>query len=176
MGTSFESIAWLKQQLGDGCEEVLVQGDRPLLLDDPSCAYLTLSEHHQVFCVGYDRGRASGRREHMAVCGPGQLLFGLEPEPGAGATALILSGVSGSVVWRVPTALLFRLVRTPEGLTTLARLFDAWIELLIATLPASPVPTRTLALGSAEKVEADGTLPIKAERGLVWIGANDPLR
>ena len=87
MGTSFESIAWLKQQLGDGCEEVLVQGDRPLLLDDPSCAYLTLSEHHQVFCVGYDRGRASGRREHMAVCGPGQLLFGLEPAEGEGATA-----------------------------------------------------------------------------------------
>src|SRR5262245_48609929 len=108
MATSFESIAWLKQRPGDGCQEVPVQGDRPLLLDDPSCAYLTLSDHHQLFCVGYEQGRAVGRREHMAVCGPGQLLFGLEPE--MGATALIMSGVSGSIVWRVPTALLFRLM------------------------------------------------------------------
>src|SRR3954454_10566042 len=116
MATSFQSLAWLKQRLGDGCQEVPVQGDRPLILDDPSCAYLTLSEHHQVFCVGYERGRVVGRREHMAVCGPGQLLFGLEPVVAERPTALILSGVSGSVVWRVPTALLFRLAEGPEGL------------------------------------------------------------
>src|SRR5215472_9385446 len=116
MPTSPEHLAWLKRQLGDGCVEVPVQGDRPLLLDDPSCAYLTLSDHHQVFCVGYERGRAVGRREHMAVCGAGQLLFGLEPEAREGVTALILSGVTGSVVWRVPTALLFRLADIPQGL------------------------------------------------------------
>jgi NHLM bacteriocin system ABC transporter ATP-binding protein len=174
MGASFETIPWLKQRLGSGCEEVLVQGDRPLLLDDPSCAYLTLSEHHQVFCVGYERGRAVGRREHMAVCGPGQLLFGLEPASREGANALILSGVSGSVVWRLPTALLFRLAEGTQGLSAVGSLFDAWIELLIATLPTTPVPTRALELRAGETVETDGTLPVKADRGLVWIYPRKP--
>ena len=70
---SFEHVAWLKQQLGSLCEEVPVQGDRPLILDDPGSAYLTLSDHHQLFCVGYRDGRPYGRREHLALCAPGQL-------------------------------------------------------------------------------------------------------
>ena len=166
---SSETIAWLREQLGDGCENVAVQGDRPLLLDDPSCAYLTLSDHHQLFCVGYEHGRAVGRREHMAVCGPGTLLFGLEPETGEGATALILSGVSGSVVWRVPTALLFRLAEGPEALSAIGGLFDVWIELLIATLPSAPVPTRTVALTAGPEVDVDGGVAVRAEQGLLWI-------
>jgi NHLM bacteriocin system ABC transporter ATP-binding protein len=175
VGISSETIAWLKQRLGRGCEEVPVQGDRPLLLDDPSCAYLTLSEHHQVFCVGYEQGRAVGRREHMAVCEPGQLLFGLEPAPEKqGATALILSGVSGSIVWRVPTALLLRLAEEPEGLGAIGALFDAWIELLIATLPPTPVPTRSLALQGGERVETDGVLALRSDRGLIWIAPRAP--
>ena len=71
MSVSFQSIAWLKQRLGEGCVDIPVQGDQPLMLDDPSCAYITLSEHHQLFCVGYDRGRPVGRREHVATCEPG---------------------------------------------------------------------------------------------------------
>jgi NHLM bacteriocin system ABC transporter ATP-binding protein len=176
MSDPSRSIAWLKQQLGDGCAEVPVQGDRPLLLDDPSCAYLTLSEHHQVFCVGYEGGRAVGRREHMAVCGPGQLLFGLEPATGEGATALILSGVTGSVVWRVPTALLFRLADAPEGLAAIGLLFDTWIQLLVATLPSSPVPTRTLALAPGDSGPIDGTIAVRSERGLVWVSPRTPPR
>ncbi len=169
MGSPFESIVWLKERLGDGCEEVPVQGDRPLLLDDPSCAYLTLSEHHHVFCVGYAQGRAVGRREHMAVCKPGQLLFGLEPAPGEGATALILSGISGSIVWRVPTALLLRLAEEPGGLAIVGGFFDGWIELLIATLPPAQLPTHSLPLKGGETTETDGVLALRAEQGLVWI-------
>jgi NHLM bacteriocin system ABC transporter ATP-binding protein len=158
MKDSFQSIAWLKQRLGAACVEVPVQGDRPLLLDDPSCAYVTLSEHHQLFCVGYERGAPIGRREHLALCEPGQLVFGLEPPPVEDATALLLSGVSGSVVWRIPTALFFRLVEDPEGRPIVERLFDEWLNLLIGTLPGAPVPTRCRTVGAGETVslELDG--------------------
>jgi NHLM bacteriocin system ABC transporter ATP-binding protein len=169
MTATSETLAWLKGQLGDGCVNVPVQGDRPLLLDDPSCAYLTLSEHHQLFCVGYERGHGVGRREHMAACGPGQLLFGLEPEGREGATALVLSGVSGSVVWRVPTALLFRLAAGPDGLPKIGDLFDDWIKLLIATLPATPVPTRSREVAPGTTVDTDGSMALRANGGLAWI-------
>src|SRR5689334_24345973 len=169
MSRSFQSIAWLKQRLGAGCVDVPVQGDQPLMLDDPSCAYVTLSEHHQLFCVGYDRGRPVGRREHVAICEPGQLLFGLEPPPGNDQTALILSGVSGSIVWRIPTALLFRLAETPEGSAVVERLFDDWIALLITTLPRAPVPTRCLGVQVGETIETTPQMPIRANSGLAWI-------
>jgi NHLM bacteriocin system ABC transporter ATP-binding protein len=159
MGDSFQSIAWLKQRLGNACTDVLVQGDQPLLLDDPSCAYLTLSEHHQLFCVSYRDGKAVGRREHVAICRPGQLLFGLLPGTGKEATALVLSGVTGSIVWRVPTALLFRLMNEQEGRQVVERLFNEWLMLLIQTLPLAPVPTRHHALSPGETVEVDSVPP-----------------
>ncbi len=68
------------------------------------------------------RGRADRpARAPGDLCAPGQLLFGLEPAPGAGATALLLSGVSGSVVWRMPTALLFRLGGDEAGAVIVGR-------------------------------------------------------
>ena len=70
MDGSFEHIAWLKQRLGEQVTAVPVQGDRPLVLDDPALSYITLSEHHQLFCVGYRDGAPHGRREHLAICGP----------------------------------------------------------------------------------------------------------
>ncbi len=176
MAAPAETIAWLKQTLGDACESVSVQGDRPLLLDDPSCAYLTLSDYHQLFCVGYERGRAVGRREHLAVCGPGQLLFGLEPAAGPDATALVLSGVSGSAVWRVPTAQLFRRAEGPDALAAIGALFDAWIELLIATLHAAPVPTRARVVGAGETVDASGGAALHASGSLAWIAPRLGLR
>ena len=61
MTTASDSIAWIKRTLGERVQALPVQGDQPLLLDDPSCAYVTLSEHHQLFCVGYRDGHNSWR-------------------------------------------------------------------------------------------------------------------
>src|SRR5437867_4074082 len=101
---SSEHLAWLKQRLGACAEEVAVEGNRPLVLDDPRYAYVTLSEHHQLFCVASREGRPQGRREHLALCPPGQLVFGVAPRGGPEPAVLLLSGASGSVVWRVAVA------------------------------------------------------------------------
>jgi NHLM bacteriocin system ABC transporter ATP-binding protein len=167
--SSPQSIAGLRSRLGGLVENVPVEGDRPLLLTDPSCAYITLSEQHQLFCVDYRNGTGFGRREHVAICGPGQLLIGLEPPPGEGAVALLLSGVTGSVVWRVPAAALFRQLEDEEGRAILEGLFNEWIELLIATLPSAPVPTRCVALAPGDVHDHDATAPIRSNRGVVWI-------
>lgn len=174
MKTSFQGLSWLKRQLGAACTEVRVQGDEPLLLDDPSCAYATLSEHHQLFGVAYDAGRALGRREHLATVNPGQLVFGLEP---VADTALVLSGMSGSVVWRFPTARLFRLTADVESRALVARWFDAWLGLLFETLPRSPKPARHTALAAGESTNRSegGNLAVTARDALVWIAPERPL-
>lgn len=174
MHTSFQSLAWLRQHLGPNCADVRVQGDEPLLLDDPSCGYATLSDHHQLFCVGYDQGRAVGRREHVATVQPGQLVFGLQPLSG---TALILSGASGSVVWRFPTALLFRPMSESESRAIVAQFLDGWLGLLLDTLPRSPTPARHAALVADESTGAGeaGAFAVAARHDLVWIAPERPL-
>jgi ATP-binding cassette subfamily C protein len=173
MSEVFESIAWLKRRLGDRIQEVLVQGDEPLVLDDPSCAYLTLSEHHQLFCVGYESGKPRGRREHLAVCAPGQLLFGLPPPEHKDATALLLSGATGSRVWRVPMASLLKLSDQPEGRRALAQLFDRWIALLIEALPDAQVPTKARAVRAGETIDKGTKLPLQASEGVVWVAPRE---
>lgn len=174
-----DNIAWVKGELGALVQPVPVEGDKPLLLDDPSCAYLTLSDHHQLFCVGYRDGKPEGRREHLAACGPGQLIFGLQPRAAKGATALMLGGMSGSVVWRLPMAALLRIGEAPEGSEgprVLAELFDSWIELLIAALPPAPVPSRSRPLRPGELRRDSGELPVCGSGGIVWIAPNTPPR
>jgi NHLM bacteriocin system ABC transporter ATP-binding protein len=170
---SSDSIPWLRQRLGAAIQEVAVQGDRPLVLDDPRHAYLTLSEHHQLFCVGYREGRAHGRREHLALCRPGQLVFGVEMGERSDSTALLLSGITGSVVWRMPVAALAKLAEARDGARVLGPLFDSWIELLIEALPGWPVPTRCRSLKPGETIELLGD-PVRAAAGVVWIAPSHP--
>jgi NHLM bacteriocin system ABC transporter ATP-binding protein len=179
MISNSDSIAWVKRHLGDRVQPVPVEGDKPLLLDDPSCAYFTLSEHHQLFCVGYRDGKPEGRREHLAACGPGQLIFGLSPRMAADSTALLLSGTSGSVVWRVPMVALLALGEGPlgdEGARVLAELFDRWIALLIAALPSTPVPNRSRTLSGGEWWREPTQQTVCGGQAIVWVAPSTPPR
>jgi NHLM bacteriocin system ABC transporter ATP-binding protein len=166
---ALQPIAWIKQQLGPGCQEVPVQGGQPLVLDDWRYGYVTLSEHHEIFCVGYRNGQPAGRREHLVRCPPGQLLLGVSPGESSSARVLLLSGVAGSVVWRVSVAALAQAVRLlPNGPRQIGRLLDSWMSLLIDTLPRPALPADCRAVAEGEKVVgAVGRL--RAAAGLCWI-------
>ena len=170
---SFEQIAWLKQQLGGICEEVPVQGDRPLVLDDPASAYVTLSDHHQLFCVGYRDGRPQGRREHLALCAPGQLVVGVAPASRPEPTALLLTGVHASVVWRIPITSLTGLAARRDGAKVVGSLFDGWVKLLIDALPEASIPTRCRVVqpGSTAELGAD---PVRSGDGVCWLAPPRP--
>ncbi len=171
-GGSFEHIAWIKQRLGAGCVDIPVQGDRPLVLDDPTCAYIILSEHHQLFCVGYRDGLPFGRREHVATCQPGQLVVGVAPSQKAPST-LLLSGVTGSVVWRVRQDALAQLAESNDGPKILGRLYDSWVALLIESLPAGPLPSRTRALKPGDTLD-EGQVLVRSDQGVCWIAPAKP--
>jgi len=163
-------LEWLKEQLGADVQEVLVEGDQPVLLDDPGAVFVTLVENHQLFCVGTaGDGKPRGRREHVATCPSGQLLFGLAPAAGEDATTLLLSGATGSVTWRVPRDRLLALGDRPGGREVLARLIDGWVRLLIGMLPQAAPPSRVRALAAGEHVEATGEASVRAAEGIVWI-------
>lgn len=162
-------LVWLKRRLSDACEELAVTGDEPLVLDDWRHAYVTLADQHDLYSVGYQDGRPVGRREHVARCPAGQLLFGVAPAPGPAPSVLLLSGLPGSVVWRVPLALLAKLVREePPALASVSALVDSWYQLLIGSLPESAVPAEARAVAPGD-VLLPLTGPVRAARGLCWI-------
>lgn len=166
-----ELAALLHASFGDAVDELRVEGDEPLVLDDPAYAYVTQNSQHQLFCVGYEDGRARGRREHVAMLEPGQLLLALPPsESHAEPTVLLLAGAAGSHVLRFPTRRLVEALAASEtrNRERLASLFDGWVRLLIAMLPSAPVPTRSEAVGPGLTLGPIG-VPIRAKEGVVWI-------
>jgi NHLM bacteriocin system ABC transporter ATP-binding protein len=164
MGLSTQELSRLKQHFGAAASELVVEGDEPLLLVDPSFVYITQAPHHQLFCVGHDAGAAVGRREHVALCGSGQLLAGMEPGP----AALLLSGMAGSHVLRIPAQLFFDAVDEPSVAELVQRAFDDLTQLLVATLPSAPVPTRCEPVPPDASID-DASVPLRAATGVVWV-------
>jgi NHLM bacteriocin system ABC transporter ATP-binding protein len=167
----------LRTAFGDACDELRVEGDEPLLLFDPAYCYVTQNAQHQLFSVGARDGAAVGRREHVAMVGPDQLLFALAPADGeAEPTVLLLSGAAGSHVLRIRSGAVMEALADPSRRDLVEPLFDGWIRLLVSTLPDAPVPTR------CDAVDADATLgplntPIRAREGLIWVALpNAPSR
>jgi NHLM bacteriocin system ABC transporter ATP-binding protein len=169
MGISPDEIAQLQAWFAADLSEVLVEGDEPLLLTDAAFVYVTQVPHHQLFCVAQEDGEAVGRREHVALCSPGQLLFGLEPSP----QALLLSGVAGSRVLCIPTERFLEGLANPAKKPLLERLFAGFIELLVSTLPAAPVPTRCDPV-TAGSVVAEVSAPLRSAKGLLWLELERP--
>jgi NHLM bacteriocin system ABC transporter ATP-binding protein len=165
-----DPITILKALFGDACDQVRVEGDEPLLLDDPQYGYVTEITNHQLFCVEWRDGKAVGRREYVAQVGANQVLFGQAPshsrqeEP----TALLLTGPPGSHVLRFPTRLFIEALADPLRRGEIETAFDGWIALLISTLPIAPVPTRcdTVVAGVTLSPSAN---PLRAREGVVWL-------
>lgn len=173
-----ETVATLRRLFGAACDEVRVEGDEPLLLDDPTYCYVTKIPGHQIFCVGWRDGKAVGRREYVGPVSPGQLLFALAPsdaredEP----TALLLTGPPASYVLRFPSRLLVEAMADDARRAEVEGFFDGWIGLLVSMLPTAPVPTRCDALLPGEVLGAQAN-PVRADKGIVWITlANTPTR
>jgi ATP-binding cassette subfamily C protein len=167
--------ARLKELFGAACEELRVEGDEPLLLNDPAFCYVTQNPHHQLFCVGYHDHKAVGRREHITRCSSGQLLFALSPaiieqdEP----AALLLTGAAGSYVLRIPSRLVIEAMADKTKRPVIAPIFDQWIELLVSMLPSAPVPTRCEAIGAGLTL-GPSAVPLRAKEGLIWIALASP--
>jgi len=173
-----EPVLALRALLGDACDEVRVEGDEPLLLDDPQYGYVTQVDGHQLFAVGWKGGKATGRREYVTPVAPGQLLFAQAPsiEKQEEPTVLLLGGPPGSQVLRFPTRLLVEAMADRERVGKVEGIFDRWIALLVSMLPAAPVPTRCDTVAPGLTLGPSG-VPLRAREGLVWIAlAHSPSR
>ena len=168
-----QPLFWLKQQLGAACEEVSLEADQELVLDDPRFAYLTLTDHHQLFCAGLVGNQLSGRREHVAACPAGQFLIGNAPVATPSPRTLVLTGVAGSAVWRVPMDAMTDLAGQPDGDRRVGRLLNAWIRLLLDALPEAAIPPDCLAVKPGETVE-NFQGPIRAASDPCWIAPVQP--
>ncbi len=193
---SVQPLFWLKEQLGEACVEVPLDADQELVLDDPRFAYLTLTDHHQLFCasllgdqiergtlkppppMGLQRGTRlrpthGGRREHVAACPAGQFLMANAPVLAPTPRALLLTGVEGTCIWRVPMDALAELAGRPDGDRRVGRLLNGWIRLLLDALPEGTIPPDCREVKPGETVE-NWRGALRAASDPCWIAPVQP--
>ena len=127
----------------EGGQIVELAGNRPILLDDASTAWLVIRGYVEVFAVRIEGGRQVGARQHLLRVDSGAGLFGMDI---AGqSVGLLMSGAPGTRLLRTERFTLGRLTDTPESGQSIAELVAGWVAALSSTLglvsqPPTPAP------------------------------------
>ncbi len=154
-------------------EEVLVSGNKPFFLDDPSVMWLVESGRIDVFTVAVKDGEPSGARSFFVGAEPAQALFGMDLARYGRGSAFLASGKSGTKLRKIPTARLAQLARHPANAARIASLVEGWIlalaHALARDLPAEPALPLDLVPG--ELMGVDFQKRARSRKGVVWVDA-----
>ncbi|WP_419899581.1 NHLP bacteriocin export ABC transporter permease/ATPase subunit [Roseomonas sp. USHLN139] len=144
-----------------------IAGNSPLVLDDPSGAWLVLEGAVELFLVPLEDGRPAGLRQHLFAVPQGGLLFGLDGSSLPAPVGLLAVGQVGSVIARLPLAALRGL---PEQ-GPLAAPVEAWareVSLALAR-PIAPRPRLAGQFRPGERIDPQPGQRLGCAQGLGWV-------
>ena len=116
---------WAAFRAGDA---VQVGGNTPLLLCDPGAVWMVDTGPVHVFVVPLSMGVPAGTRTYLFSVEPGDLVLGPEEDPDTSNTALLIAGVPGSRVLRLPRNRLSSMLITPETAVEAETRLRKWID------------------------------------------------
>lgn len=160
------------------------EGHQPVLLDDPTHAWVVYSGSIDVFAVTMQDGEICGARRHLFRGRAGQLLLGIAPHAQDRGVRLLARGTTGTRLLCLKQARLWELGSELEYTNLVAAMGASWVLGLGQGLAQGLLPKDALLLEAGQEyqlVAQQATLPA---RGLLWakpyggslhIGANPDL-
>lgn len=163
-------VQTLRSRLGPQAEELVVPGNRPVVLGDVSCVWITLSGKLELFSMRVVDDQLLGARHHFATCVPGQLVLARDYARRGEDSVLIGVGDQDTRVLCIPARALVDLLRDPQHWGAVVTLFDRWITTLAqaTTSERRPRAFHDVRWGSTLRVE--GHAPLGCSDGVAWIG------
>lgn len=157
----------LEKVLAREAEPLLLPGNAPLPLDDPSTVWFVEEGAAEVFAV--PRG-ASGPRTHLCTATAGQVLCGADPERGTSGLGLLAVGHPGTQLRRLDVARLRRLAPDPGIAEDLAARIDGWLVRFCGETfrAAAPKVFQELQAGDDLYIK-EGDRAARPREGAVWI-------
>jgi len=149
-----------------------LEGNTPLLLDDPGDVWLVESGSVELFAVSVAGGEAVGTRHHVASAATDAVLFGVD-RGGAGVElGLLAVGAVGTRVAKVSATALAARARDPEQAGAVAAMVDGWISALAGGAVAGPPPEIDQLLSADDHPTLQDGQIAKSESGVVWVSAD----
>ncbi|MGE3803932.1 MAG: NHLP bacteriocin export ABC transporter permease/ATPase subunit [Gemmataceae bacterium] len=150
-----------------------LSANTPLLLDDPGSVWLIRAGSADVFAVPYLRKESGGPRRHLFRAEKGQALFGCDLSEAQPAVALIVLGMPGCEVLRVPLERYLALLQNNGQPVELIALLHDWIQALHGSMGAPPVPRQNQVLSAGATWQTEADEPVSAAGGTAWIAQRE---
>jgi ATP-binding cassette subfamily C protein len=159
------------QPLAELGEKVVVASNRPLLLSDPTSAWLVASGKIEIFTVAVAGGQPHGVRTHFLTVDAGQAFFGLNSEALGYDSGFLAVGKAGSELRRFDLDRLQLFCKAPAHRETIATLVEVWVQglsrRLTEDLPAPPSAAVGLRPGEAQPIAVQKVAA--AAGATVWV-------
>jgi ATP-binding cassette subfamily C protein len=150
-------------------EEVALAGNAPLALDSARDLWWVEEGTVEIFAVPRDLTGTAGARTHLFTAAAGEILCGVDPEPGDTGLGLLALGLPGSRLRRLSRSRFQELARSPKAAADLAARLDGWISGLCGglTRPAAPKVYDELRPGM-EIQWSEARRTARAREGVAW--------
>lgn len=147
---------------------VVVESNKPLLLDDPDLVWVVYSGQVDVFSIPVKDDQVVGARKHLFRVQGGQLLFGIQPDEGSDFQ-LLASGTPGTNLIQIERTRFQEMVTDPESSEFMARMVADWVLALSSCASLSVPPKDLTLLAGNTQAELDSSEVIAARQDLVWV-------
>lgn len=156
--------------LGDRMGQTIeVEGNRPLLLNDPEMAWVVYGGTADVFSVPVVGGEVAGTRSHLFHCEAGQLLLGLNDKYGRHCISLLVSGTPGTRVLCLKRSEFLDLAEEPAYEGIIITMLNEWVANLSLGIFNEILPKEYTLLEPNRPVEVNELTTVTPKRGVVWL-------
>ncbi|MHB8916477.1 MAG: NHLP bacteriocin export ABC transporter permease/ATPase subunit [Desulfocucumaceae bacterium] len=122
-------------------KSIAVEGNKPLLMNDPGQLWLVDRGKVTVFTVFISGGEAAGSREFLFEAGPGDILLGVRPEGTDPELGLMATGLTGTSLLQVSWSRFLEAASASDQREFFIKAVGRWAEAL-AINAAGAVPPR----------------------------------
>lgn len=152
-----------------------VEGNRPLLLNDPESAWVVYSGTVDVFAVPVQDGQVVGTRRHLFRSSTGQLLLGITQTGGDNHVSLLVSGTPETRVLQIQRSRLAELADDPEYEALIVSMINDWVTSLSMGVFNKLLPKEyTLVEPDQHRVvQFDGQSALTPRKGVVWLNMHE---
>lgn len=159
----------------------VVEGNQPLLLDDPQSAWIVYAGTVDVFSVPVTAGDITGTRKHLFRAVTGQLLLGVDGrseskfQSEGQKIALLVSGTPGTTVLQLPLTNLLALVKDLEYEALIVAMINDWITALASGVFQQLLPKsyQLLKAGQSLNFSLGDPSIVTPKKGVVWLQMED---
>lgn len=145
-----------------------VEGNEPLLLDDPKSAWVVYSGIINVFAIQTQNRETTSARIHIFQGGVGQLLLGTDTSA-QGGFKLLVTGTPDTRLLKYDKARLQALAAELEYQDLIAGMLEDWAKGLTNGIPSEIVPKDCILLRAGDTVDLSPSAITTPKQGPLWV-------